>query len=144
MELPLLVRRTALDPLWKGKYKTIEKMKEHIKADNETAELLTIIIDIDNADWGKPDLGINTPSISGTVIVVRQDKKNITKDQVRTLAVYIEKFIMEDIAAKRTTVLNSYICTEQMIRRARAQIVEELVNMEGVRKNFKSFWPKKD
>ncbi|CZR64010.1 uncharacterized protein PAC_13907 [Phialocephala subalpina] len=134
MNLPLLVRRCALDPAWKGRYTNARDFAKALDSTNEPAALLTTVADVGSKFWvgNKEDEDADNMCVSGSVIVVRQDKKDLSVEQVRTMADYIKKHIKP--AIEKQVVRESQLDKEQ-IREGRERIIDEYMAIKGVRKH---------
>ncbi|KUJ14295.1 uncharacterized protein LY89DRAFT_752162 [Mollisia scopiformis] len=136
MNLPLIIRRTALDLGWKGLYNTHEDLANNVGPINEPAALLTTIIDTESKLWGGNDVGPEYELESGTVLEVRQDKKDLTVEQVKALVGYIRDHIKPAIEKEKRR--ESSLDKKQILS-GRESILETLVTMESVRKHFKAW-----
>ncbi|KAF8857640.1 hypothetical protein BDZ45DRAFT_787734 [Acephala macrosclerotiorum] len=103
MDVPLLIRRCALDLEWKGRYTNAQDFARALDPTNEPAALLTTIVDVGSKLWGcnKDHENINSMYVSGSVIIVRQDKKDISVEQVRALADYIKQHVKPAIEKQK-------------------------------------------
>ncbi|KAE8441956.1 hypothetical protein EG329_004123 [Mollisiaceae sp. DMI_Dod_QoI] len=134
MDLPLLVRQ-CVSAGWKDLYIGQEEVVIQLRrADvvNEPATLLTTIADVNSSLWGGNEEEMKHKP--GTVLVVREDKEDLTVEQVKAMADYIKHHLKPAIEEEEKRAME---LDEEQIREGREHIVVNHMTMECVRKHFK-------
>lgn len=88
MGLPLLVQQLPADPAWKN------KTKQHTRYDNQAATFMNLDISLTSPTWefAPPQW----QSQVGSVLVVRKDKKDISREQVYALAEFFQFHVSDE------------------------------------------------
>jgi hypothetical protein len=139
--LPLMFRNAIPDMRW------MDRVSQRA-CENRAAQFLDINIDVKSDTWGFSDLGKNILHMNekgwrifSQVLVIRQDKKDLTSHQVEALVDFLQHGVYDEIIKERRGRL--FGLGQAELEMERAKMMRELASKAKFMVAFKVFKEKK-